>query len=374
MHNASTALCNQHPRNPHHHQQHPPPRGGGEQGQIRAPVSRLNPPPCPCSLTTPTPPSPGISTRGTPPHQPVPAASFLPTRGTRCARLLISPPAPAEPAPPTRAGCHLILLRTLQSPHNTSSPLHTRSPSYPAGRLFSRPPSAPAGENRAPPLLQLSRSLLLPPSTARHPRNPHPRGTHTHHIQPCHPTQHWNPPRNVHTSSHLPLLFSYPPGKPKTHLLFLLPAPPARPNANRRPRNPHHQPAPDASFLPTRGTAAPCPRRARLLISPRRSLTYTLQRPSSALHSPSYPGVNQKLTHPRNPCRLHPLHLRALTFTLHHTPQHQGRAPERNVVSSSHPPSNTPPPAEPAPPTRAGCLLSLLPPGRLPHPYPPYRG
>lgn len=60
---------------------------------------------------------------------------------------------------------------------------------------------------------------------------------------------------------------------------------------------------------------------------PRRSLTYTLQRPSSALHSPPYPGVNQKLTHPRNPCRLHPLHLRALTFTLHHTPQHQGRAP-----------------------------------------------
>lgn len=32
-------------------------------------------------------------------------------------------PPPAEPAPPTRAGCHLILLRTLQSPHNTSSPL-----------------------------------------------------------------------------------------------------------------------------------------------------------------------------------------------------------------------------------------------------------
>ena len=198
------------------------------------------------------------------------------------------------------------------------------------------------GRTGRPPFLQLSRSLLLPPSTARHPRNPHPRGTHTHHIQPCHPTQHWNPPRNVHTSSHLPLLFSYPPGKPKTHLLFLLPAPPARPNANRHPRNPHHQPAPDASFLPTRGTAAPCPRRARLLISPRRSLTYTLQRPSSALHSPSYPGVNQKLTHPRNPCRLHPLHLRALTFTLHHTPQHQGRAPERNVVSSSHPPLQIP--------------------------------
>ena len=154
MHNASTALCNQHPRNPHHHQQHPPPRGGGEQGQIRAPVSRLNPPPCPCSLTTPTPPSPGISTRGTP-H-------------------------PRNPAPSTRAGC-------LFSPY---------------------------------------------------------------------------------------------------------------------PRNPHHQPAPDASFLPTRGTAAPCPRRARLLISPRRSLTYTLQRPSSALHSPSYPGVNQKLTHlqPPAPC------------------------------------------------------------------------
>ena len=29
------------------------------------PVSRLNPPPYPCSLTTPTPPSPGIFTRGT---------------------------------------------------------------------------------------------------------------------------------------------------------------------------------------------------------------------------------------------------------------------------------------------------------------------
>ena len=229
MHNASTALCNQHPRNPHHHQQHPPPRGGGEQGQIRAPVSRLNPPPCPCSLTTPTPPSPGISTRGTPPHQPVPAASFLPTRGTRC---------------------------------------------------------------------------------------------------------------------------------------------------------------------------------ARLLISPRRSLTYTLQRPSSALHSPSYPGVNQKLTHPRNPCRLHPLHLRALTFTLHHTPQHQGRAPERNVVSSSHPPLQIPrhprnPHHQPAPDAsflsypRVDCrtltpriaakpphllqllLPSLLPGGKPRRPRarpPPYRG
>ena len=139
------------------------------------------------------------------------------------------------------------------------------------------------------------------------------------------------------------------------------PAEPARPNANRRPRNPHHQPAPDASFLPTRGTAAPCPRCARLLISPRRSLTYTLQRPSSAPRSPPYPGVNQKLTHPRNPCRLHPLHLRALTFTLHHTPQHQGRAPPSVTWSVHHtPPSNTPPPAEPAPPTRAGCHLILL--------------
>ena len=57
---------------PHHHQQHPPPKGRGEQEQIRAPVSRLNPPPCPCSLTPCRPPSPGISTRGTRPH-PYPA-------------------------------------------------------------------------------------------------------------------------------------------------------------------------------------------------------------------------------------------------------------------------------------------------------------
>ena len=159
-----------------------------------------------------------------------------------------------------------------------------------------------------------------------------------------HPTQHHLQPTPCTTTPYARLLISRPPA-------------PAEP----RPRNPHHQPVPAASFLPTRGTAAPCPGCARLLISPRRSLTYTLQRPSSALHSPPYPGVNQKLTHPRNPCRLHPLHLRALTFTLHHTPQHQGRAPpERNVVSSSHPPSNTPPPAEPAPPTRAGCHLILL--------------
>ena len=226
MHNASTALCNQHPTSNTHHQE----PGGGEPSP---PVSRLNPPPGPCSLPPPppTPPSPGISTRG------------------------------------------------------------------------------------------------------------------THPINPC----------RLHP-------FLLPRGKPKNHRpLQPLPAEPARPNANRRPRNPHHQPAPDASFLPTRGTAAPCPRCARLLISPRRSLTYTLQRPSSAPRSPPYPGVNQKLTHPRNPCRLHPLHLRALTFTLHHTPQHQGRAPPSVTWSVHHtPPSNTPPPAEPAPPTRAGCHLILL--------------
>ena len=60
-----------------------------------------------------------------------------------------------------------------------------RSPSYPAGRLFSRPPPAPAGENRAPPFLQLSRSLLLPPAStappARSPAEP-PEPSHPH---PC---------------------------------------------------------------------------------------------------------------------------------------------------------------------------------------------
>ena len=172
-----------------------------------------------------------------------------------------------------------------------------------------------------PPCLLLPAAEPARSNANRHPRNPRSP-------TPCIRSPCSTAPPAARGTPHP--VFSYPPGKPKTHhLLFLLPAPPARPNANRRPRNPHHQPAPDASFLPTRGTAAPCPRCARLLISPRRSLTYTLQRPSSAPRSPPYPGVNQKLTHPRNPCRLHPLHLRALTFTLHHTPQHQGRAPPR---------------------------------------------
>ena len=182
------------------------------------------------------------------------------------------------------------------------------------------------------------------------------------------------PPSAAKTSQ--PHSFLLPGGKPKTR------CPPAH---LCYPRNPHppyrssssHPPAlaalPPGRPPPSSGERSPV-NLTRLNPPPRRSLTYTLQRPSSALRSPPYPGVNQKLTHPRNPRRLHPLHLRALTFTLHHTPQHQGRAPECNVVSSSHPlqiprhPRNPPHPPAPAA-TKSSSALCNHPTTPL-HPYP----
>ena len=117
---------------------------------------------------------------------------------------------------------------------------------------------------------------------------------------------------------------------------------------------PHH-------LQPTPCTTTPY---ARLLISrpPQRQPP-----PAEPTPAPSTRAGCLFSPYPRNPRQLHPLHLRALTFTLHHTPQHQGRAPERIVVSSSHP-LKYPAPAEPtpAPSTRAGCLLSLLPRGTRP--------
>ena len=79
--------------------------------------------------------------------------------------------------------------------------------------------------------------------------------------------------------------------------------PPAPPTAHSLH---HHTLCSPPDLTPARGTAAPCPRCARLLISPRRSLTYTLQRPSSTLRSPPYPGVNQKLTRSPAVARLNP--------------------------------------------------------------------
>ena len=196
----------------------------------RVDLTRLNPPPC-------------IHRRAR--HHLILRARRLPVSAT------LYPISPAAPTPDsTMHSQHSAITAQCNHPsHPAPATLHPPPPRHPfllppvnrpapapCFLACDRPPAPTPTTARArhltrrtPPTCQLpdkSKSWQVGKHTTSSSRAG--QGRTEKHPTPPHPTQqHWNPPRNVHTSSHLPRSLLLPRGKPRNHLLH--PASCARP-------------------------------------------------------------------------------------------------------------------------------------------------
>ena len=197
-------------------------------------LATLAPPPCIRPRSPPTPvPAPPPHLRPpypNPPHQPVPAASFLPTRGTyprNPCRLPLSS-LPAEPAPCSSAArlpalialCNECTMQSLHSAITTPPALETT-----AERGQDVPPLA------TPRFLLLTRRVNQKParrttsSATRSPAEPaRTRTPHHSHLNPTLHARRLTPPVDCSAArpgARSPIPCSTPPSPPRSHLFPL---------------------------------------------------------------------------------------------------------------------------------------------------------
>ena len=202
LHNAVTAPCSR-----HQHQNTALRRAAAFLSAaallaLAIPHQRGRPPPSAAKRPNPVPFSyPGVNQETTAPRPPVNHHQPSSSRGTRNAakRPSLYPPPPRHPflLPPGKPPRPRPVFPGLRPPTRSNANHRPRSPSHPphpanspTSQQVEKPESRKVGKHTT------TSSRAGQGRTEKHPTPPHPT------------QQHWNPPRNVHTSSHLPLPFS----------------------------------------------------------------------------------------------------------------------------------------------------------------------